>query len=317
MAEKGIPTVDLSKFTDGGKDDRIKFIKDLGSAFHEVGFVAVVNHGVPKALVDGFYDYSKAFFALPIDVKQKYEIKDGAGQRGYTSFGKEHAKQSEVADLKEFFQIGQKVEKEHPRFKDYPSNPKVEEVAEFTLTGRKLYRAFEKAGAQLLRAIAIHLDLDRNYFAQYIQDGNSILRSIHYPPITQEPETAIRAEQHEDINLITLLVGASAGGLELLTKQGDWKPIVPEADEIVVNVGDMLQRLTNNYLKSTTHRVVNPPREEWHKPRLSIPFFLHPVSEMDLTCLPKCVTEERPSAYAPITAGAYLDERLREIGLKK
>ena len=170
----------------------------------------------------------------------------------------------------------------------------------------------------MLRAIAIHLDLDENYFADPIHNGNSILRAIHYPPITQEPASAIRAEQHEDINLITLLVGASAGGLQVLNKNGEWLDIVPEENEIVINVGDMLQRLTNDYLKSTTHRVVNPPREEWNKPRLSIPFFLHPKSDMDLTCLPECVdTVNNPLKYDPITAGAYLDERLREIGLKK
>jgi len=160
-----------------------------------------------------------------------------------------------------------------------------------------------------------------HYFSVYqkhkIQDGNSILRAIHYPPIREEPKSAIRAEQHEDINLITLLVGASAGGLQLLNMEGEWLPIMPEDGEIVINVGDMLQRLTNNYLKSTTHRVVNPPKEEWHKPRLSIPFFLHPKSDMDLTCLADCVTETTPAAYDPITAGDYLDERLREIGLKK
>jgi isopenicillin N synthase-like dioxygenase len=169
----------------------------------------------------------------------------------------------------------------------------------------------------LLEAIATHLNLGKDYFREKIADGNSILRSIHYPPITQEPASAIRAEQHEDINLITLLVGASAGGLELLNSEGNWMPIMPEADEFVINVGDMLQRLTNNYLKSTTHRVVNPPREDWHLPRLSIPFFLHPKGEMDLTCLDSCVTAENPLHYEPITAGEYLDERLREIGLKK
>ena len=155
------------------------------------------------------------------------------------------------------------------------------------------------------------------YFDPKITYGNSILRSIFYPPITREPASAIRAEQHEDINLITLLVGASAGGLELLNKENQWMAVVPEEDEIVINVGDMLQRLTNNYLKSTTHRVVNPPREDWHLPRLSIPFFLHPVSDMDLSCLPSCVTADNPLHYEPITAGEYLDERLREIGLKK
>lgn len=317
MHEKGIPTVDLSKFVQGSPEDRKKFVHDLGKAFHEVGFVAVVNHGIPKQLVDGFYNASKAFFALPDAVKAQYEVPGLAGQRGFTSFGKEHAKQSKVADLKEFFQIGQEVPAGHPLKAEYPENVSVSETPEFTQLGRELYQAFEKAGGQLLEAIAIHLDLEPDYFSRYIAQGNSILRSIYYPPITTEPASAIRAEQHEDINLITLLVGASAGGLELLNSENKWVPIMPEADEIVINVGDMLQRLTNDYLKSTTHRVVNPPREEWHLPRLSIPFFLHPVSSMRLDCLPACVTADNPLHYEPISAGEYLDERLREIGLKK
>lgn len=317
MKEKGIPTVDLSAFTQGTPAQREAFVRDLGKAFHEVGFVAVVNHGIPKTLVDGFYAASRAFFALPETVKRQYEVTGLAGQRGYTSFGKEHAKQSQVADLKEFFQIGQVVPADHPLKAEYPDNVSVTETPNFTQLGRELYQAFEKAGGELLEAIAIFLKLDPGYFDTYITHGNSILRSIFYPPITQEPASAIRAEQHEDINLITLLVGASAGGLQLLNSKNEWVAIMPEADEIVINVGDMLQRLTNNYLKSTTHRVVNPPREEWHLPRLSIPFFLHPVSSMRLDCLPDCVTPDNPLHYAPTTAGDYLDERLREIGLKK
>lgn len=317
MKEKGIPTVDLSQFASGSTSEKESFVRGLGKAFHEVGFVAVVNHGVPKALIDQFYAASKAFFALPEAVKKQYEVPGLAGQRGYTSFGKEHAKQSQVADLKEFFQIGQEVPADHPLKAQYPDNVQVKEVEAFTRLGRELYQAFEKAGALLLEAIAAHLGLDKDYFNRQIHHGNSILRSIHYPPITQEPASAIRAEQHEDINLITLLVGASAGGLELLDSDDRWVPIMPEADEIVINVGDMLQRLTNNYLKSTTHRVVNPPRSEWHLPRLSIPFFLHPVSNMPLDCLSSCITADNPLHYEPITAGAYLDERLREIGLKK
>jgi len=317
MTAKGIPTVDLSQFTQGDANQREEFVRQLGAAFHEVGFVAVVNHGIPKALVDGFYASSKAFFALPETVKRQYEVAGLAGQRGYTSFGKEHAKQSNVADLKEFFQIGQEVLSNHPLKAQYPDNVQVTETPEMPKLGTELYRAFEKAGGQLLEAIAIHLNLPTDYFQKQITAGNSILRSIHYPPIREEPASAIRAEQHEDINLITLLVGASAGGLQLLTAENKWASIMPEADEIVINVGDMLQRLTNNYLKSTTHRVVNPPREEWHLPRLSIPFFLHPVSTMDLTCLDSCVTKDNPVHYEPITAGDYLDERLREIGLKK
>lgn len=317
MREKGIPTVDLSTFVHGSAAEREAFVQALGKAFHEVGFVAVVNHGIPKSLVDGFYAASKAFFALPEAIKKKYEISGLAGQRGYTSFGKEHAKQSKVADLKEFFQIGQEVAAGHPLKAEYPDNVSVAETPEFTQLGRELYQAFEKAGAQLLEAIAIYLKLPPGYFTPHITNGNSILRAIHYPPITEEPASAIRAEQHEDINLITLLVGASAGGLQLLNSHNQWVPILPEADEIVINVGDMLQRLTNNYLKSTTHRVVNPPREEWRLPRLSIPFFLHPVSSMSLACLPSCVTADHPLHYPPTTAGEYLDERLREIGLKK
>ena len=317
MSKRTIPVVDLQQFTAGTPAQRAAFVAQLGGAFHEIGFVGVTNHGIPKELIDGFYTASKAFFALPTAIKKKYEVPDLAGQRGYTSFGKEHAKQSQVADLKEFYQIGQEVADNDPVKEKYPDNVHVAEIPEFVTLGIQLYRAFEQAGAELLRAIAIHLDIGENYFDEKIHNGNSILRAIHYPPITVEPASAIRAESHEDINLITLLVGASAGGLQLLNMEGQWLPIVPEDDEIVINVGDMLQRLTNNYLKSTTHRVVNPPREEWHLPRLSIPFFLHPRSEMDLSCLEDCITEDRPLAYAPITAGEYLDERLREIGLKK
>jgi len=318
MAKKrAIPLVDLAQFTKGDETSRKAFIKKLAKAFHEIGFVGVINHGIPKTLVDKFYDESKGFFALPTEKKVKYEIKGLAGQRGYTSFGKEHAKQSKVADLKEFFQIGQEVEGKDPIRKEYPKNVYVREKPQFLATGVKLYKAFEKSGAQLLKAISIHLGLGDRYFEAKIKNGNSILRSIYYPPITSEPKSAIRAEQHEDINLITLLVGASAGGLQVLNLKQEWLDVIPEQNEIVINVGDMLQRLTNNYLKSTTHRVVNPPKADWHKPRLSIPFFLHPRSEMDLTCLSSTVTSTNPLQYPPITAGNYLAERLREIGLKK
>lgn len=317
MRKRNIPVVDLSKYVDGSAEERKAFVDELGKAFHEIGFVGVVNHGISADLVDKFYSESKGFFALPRDVKGQYELKGAAGQRGFTSFGKEHAKQSEVADLKEFFQIGQEEEPNAGFASQTMDNVHIDETPEFTATGVTLYKAFETSGGHLLRAIAEHLNLDTDYFDHFTKGGNSILRSIHYPPITIEPDSAIRAEQHEDINLITLLVGASAGGLQLLTMEDEWVDVVPEENEIVINVGDMLQRLTNNYLKSTTHRVVNPPREEWHKPRLSIPFFLHPVSEMDLTCLDSCITDDNPKAYTDMTAGAYLDERLREIGLKK
>lgn len=317
MADRAIPLVDLNKYLLGDEKSKQEFVNELGKAFHEVGFVGVINHGINPNLVDSFYKASKQFFSFPLEIKHKYEIKGLAGQRGYTSFGKEHAKQSNVGDLKEFFQIGQTVSDNDPIKKEYPDNVVVAELSEFSQIGNALFRSFEKSGSALLEAIAQHLGLAADYFKNKIHNGNSILRAIHYPPIIEEPQSAIRSEQHEDINLITLLVGASSGGLQVLSKNGHWKEVVPEADEIVVNVGDMLQRLTNNYLISTTHRVVNPPKEQWHVPRLSIPFFLHPRSDMDLSCLPSCVTDGNKLNYEPITAGEYLDERLREIGLKK
>ncbi|MBL7830944.1 MAG: isopenicillin N synthase family oxygenase [Saprospiraceae bacterium] len=315
MANRAIPLVDLALYTSGDADQKKEFAQQLGNAFTEIGFVGVINHGISKSLIDKFYTESKAFFALPEAIKRKYEIPGLAGQRGYTSFGKEHAKQSQHADLKEFFQIGQEPEGQVDDV--YPENVFITEQPDFTTTGVQLYKSFEHTGGFLLRAIADFLGLDNHYFDNQIKNGNSILRAIHYPPITQEPASAIRAEQHEDINLITLLVGASAGGLQVLDMNNDWVSVKPGHDEIVVNVGDMLQRLTNNKLKSTTHRVVNPPKEEWHLPRLSIPFFLHPVSKMELNCLENCISDENPLHYEPITAGEYLDERLREIGLKK
>lgn len=317
MSKRAIPLVDLNQYVQGDDHQKAEFVSALGQAFHEVGFVGVINHGISQDLVDEFYSLSNAFFAMPEEVKRKYEVAGLAGQRGYTSFGKEHAKQSNVGDLKEFYQIGQEVTDGDPIKSEYPDNVHVIESSEFVDKGIALYKAFEISGNHLLNAIAEYLDLGKEYFAAKTHNGNSILRAIFYPPITAEPKSAIRAEQHEDINLITLLVGASAGGLQVLDLQGNWLDVVPQEGEIVVNVGDMLQRLTNNYLISTTHRVVNPPREMWHTPRLSIPFFLHPRSDMDLTCLDSCITADNPLSYAPITAGEYLDERLREIGLKK
>ncbi len=312
-ANRTIPLVNLSDFDHGDEATRQAFIKQLGTAFHDIGFVGVTGHGIPKSLIDDFFVAAKKFFALSEDVKRKQEVPGAAGQRGYTAFGKEKAKQSKVADLKEFFQIGQETDE----MTADERNPRVAEVPEFMDLGMQLYRQFEQKGNSLLRAIALGLGLPEGYFGTYTKDGVSILRAIHYPPISSEPASAIRAEQHEDINLITLLVGASAGGLQLQNAAGEWQEIVPENDEIVINVGDMLQRLTNNHLKSTTHRVVNPPRSEWHKPRLSIPFFLHPRPEMSLNVLDSCVTETNPQHYPPTTAGEYLDERLRQIGLKK
>ncbi len=312
-----IPVVDLGEFLSGDPEKKKAFVNQLGKAYEEVGFVAVKNHGIPDELIADLYKYVQQFFSLPSDEKRKYEVPGLAGQRGYTSFGKEHAKGSDAPDLKEFFQFGQTVEDNDPIKSQYPDNVTVKEVTPFTPTFRAAYKAFEKSGLALMQAIAIYLGLDEHYFDSYVHNGNSILRSIHYPPILHEPKSAIRAEQHEDINLITLLVGASADGLQILTKQNEWVGVTSLPEQIVVNVGDMLQRLTNDKLKSTTHRVVNPPRQMWHTSRFSIPFFLHPKSEMSLASLESCVDESHPKLYEDITAGGYLDERLREIGLKK
>lgn len=312
-----IPVVNLADFLSGDPQLKQAFVNQLGKAYEEVGFVAVKNHGIPDELIADLYKNVQQFFGLPNETKRQYEIAGLAGQRGYTSFGKEHAKGSEAPDLKEFFQFGQVVEDNDPVKSEYPDNVQVNDVQDFNTTFTKAYRAFEKSGRALLQAIALYLGLDEHYFDEHVHNGNSILRAIHYPPITQEPKSAIRAEQHEDINLITLLVGASADGLQILTKQNEWVPVTSLPEQIVVNVGDMLQRLTNNKLKSTTHRVVNPPPEMWNTSRYSIPFFLHPKSEMSLACLDSCIDASHPKAFPDATAGEYLDERLREIGLKK
>jgi isopenicillin N synthase-like dioxygenase len=312
-----IPVVDLADFLSGDPKKKSAFVQSIGKAYEEVGFVSVKNHGIPDTLISDLYKYVQQFFSLPLELKKKYERSELAGQRGYTSFGKEHAKGSDAPDLKEFFQFGQTVDDNDPIKSEYPANVVVAEVSSFTPVFFKAYRAFEKSGRALLQAIALYLGLQENYFDSQIHNGNSILRAIHYPPITQEPKSAIRAEQHEDINLITLLVGASADGLQILTKQNEWVGVTSLPEQIVVNVGDMLQRLTNNKLKSTTHRVVNPPREKWHTSRFSIPFFLHPKSSMSLACLDDCIDQNHPKEYPDATAGEYLDERLKEIGLKK
>lgn len=312
-----IPVVDLNQFINGNESEKQAFVQQLGKAYEEVGFVAVKNHGIPDKLIAELYEYVQQFFSLPLEKKLDYEIPGLAGQRGYTSFGREHAKGSEAPDLKEFFQYGQTIEDGAVISEHYPPNVQVNEIKEFNPTLQSAYRNFEKSGGHLLSAIALYLGLPQDFFKEHIHNGNSILRCIHYPPITTEPKSAIRAEQHEDINLITLLVGASADGLQILTKQGEWVNVTSLPEQIVVNVGDMLQRLTNNKLRSTTHRVVNPARELWHTSRFSIPFFLHPQSEMSLACLDSCIDAEHPKAYPDTTAGEYLDERLREIGLKK
>ena len=317
MDFKNIPSVDLSDFTEGNKETKAAFVKELGKAYEEIGFVAVKNHGLSDALCAELYAQVKGFFTLSKEEKEAYEIEGLAGQRGYVSFGKEHAKNKNEGDLKEFWHFGQTVEDNDPIKEEYPDNVQVNELPKFNAVGREVYQKLEATGREMLRAIALHLNLDENYFDAKIHNGNSILRPIHYPPITHEPKDAVRAAEHEDINLITLLMGASADGLQVLNKSGEWISVTALPDQIVVNVGDMLQRLTNNKLKSTTHRVVNPPREKWGTSRYSIPFFLHPRSEVSLNCLPSCISESNPKNFSDITAGEYLEQRIIELGLKK
>ena len=319
MALVNIPRLDLLQYTQGTAEERKQFVQDIGKAFNETGFVTIANHGLSPALIDELYSVVKAFFDLPDAVKRKYEYPELAGQRGYTSKGKEKAKDANTPDLKEFWQRGQTIVGEDYSKEDFPDNIVVEELPRFNEVTAEVYKKLENAGRDLLQAIASYLSLEENYFEQYVINGNSILRAIHYFPI-ENPETiapdAVRAGAHEDINLITLLIGASADGLEVLTKDGEWFPIKAKGEDIVVNVGDMLQRLTNNKLKSTTHRVVNPPIELMKTSRYSVPFFLHPKASMNLACLGSCISESYPKAYEDYTAGQYLDERLREIGLK-
>jgi isopenicillin N synthase-like dioxygenase len=263
------------------------------------------------------YEEVKNFFNLPLEVKQKYEIPGIGGQRGYVSFGKESAKGKKEGDLKEFWHFGQYVEDNPVRAKEYPENVMVEELPKFNEVGKTTYRMLEKTAKYVLRSLALHLGLEETYFDQFIKNGNSILRPIHYPPITSEPKGAVRAAAHGDINLITLLMGAQGRGLQVQNHKGEWIDAIAEPDELMINVGDMLSRHSNNKLKSTIHRVVNPPKELWGSSRYSIPFFMHPISEMKLNVLDNCVDERNPKQFDDITAGEFLEERLRELGLKK
>lgn len=310
-----VPSLDLADFTSGDSERKEKFVADLGSAFTNIGFVAIKNHGLSDTLRINLYDAVQRFFTLPDEQKKKYEHPELFGQRGYIGKGKETAKGFKVADLKEFYHIGQPEP-----MGNMPSNVFPEELPEFKEYTLEVYRTFENAGKMLLRAIALYLELPEDYFEEKVKNGDSLLRALHYFPILNPElvkEGAVRAAPHGDINLITLLMGASAEGLEVLRRDGKWIAITALPDQIVVNVGDMLDRLTNHKLKSTIHQVVNPPREKMGTSRYSIPFFMHPRADMNLTCLESCVTSEHPKMYVDMTAGVFLDERLRELGLKK
>lgn len=312
-----IPSLDLNDFIKGDENTRNSFVEQLGAAYENIGFVAIKNHGLSDDLTAKLYAAVQEFFQLPDENKKEYENSEIMGQRGYISKGKEKAKGRNTGDLKEFFHVGQPTQRMHP---DYPENIWPIEVPNLEKYASEAYDTLQNAGIQMLRAIALHLGLEENYFDDKVMTGNSILRPIHYFPIenTEEiPSDAVRAAEHGDINLITLLMGASADGLQVLRRDGEWIPITALPDQIIVNVGDMLERHTNNKLKSTIHRVVNPPKEKMGTSRYSIPFFMHPISKMDLSCLENCIDRDNPKNFEDTTAGEFLHERLKEIGLAK
>lgn len=314
---QSIPSVDMRDFLSDDPIRKQKFVNEIGTAFEKIGFVALKGHFLSSELTDELYKEVRHFFSLPVETKKKYEIPNIGGQRGYVSFGKETAKGKSIADLKEFWHFGQYLEDDNTLAAQYPANVIVKELPEFNKIGKQTYKKLEKTGIYVLRALALYLGLNENYFDNYVKNGNSILRPIHYPPITEEPKDAVRAAAHGDINLITLLMGAQGKGLQVQKNNGEWIDAIATADELIINVGDMLSRHTNNKLKSTIHQVVNPPRELWKTSRYSIPFFMHPISEMPLNCLENCISTNHPKKFEDITAGAFLNERLIELGLKK
>ena len=312
-----IPSLDLRDFLSEDANRKEEFVQSIGKAFQEIGFCAVKGHLLSDDLVERLYKQIKLFFDLPYEVKAKYEFPQYSGQRGYVSFGKESAKGSKHGDLKEYWHFGQYIEEEEKEKYNYFPNIHVDELSEFNEVGREVYSTLEETAKHILRALALYLNIEEDYFDQYIKNGNSILRPIHYPPILEDPKEAVRASAHGDINLITLLMGAHGKGLQVQHSNGEWVDAVASEDELMINIGDMLSRHTNNLLKSTVHRVVNPDRELLKKSRYSIPFFMHPISEMKLNVLESCISDESPKSFDDITAGDFLNERLVELGLLK
>lgn len=307
-----IPILDLTRFT-GQRD---AFTDEVGRGYREFGFVGFVNHGVDDAIIREACRVFKALFDQPEEVKLRYHVPAGGGARGYTGFGVEQAKDYAVPDLKEFWHVGRELDGSNPAPDILLPNLWPEEVADFRESALALYESLDGLGRRILSAIAVDLQLDADWFDDKVNYGNSILRPIHYPPIENAREGAVRAARHEDINLITLLIGSEQDGLEILTRDNRWIPVTTIPGTIVVNIGDMLQRLTNHVLPSTTHRVVNPPGEAARRSRYSVPFFLHPNPDFEIRTLPGCISENNPDRYPePISSHTFLKQRLREIKL--
>ena len=307
-----VPVLSLHDFN----VDSDGFVRDLGKAWREFGFVGIRDHGIDADLIDRVYRAARAFFSLPEPCKQQYHRPGTGGARGYTGFGIEQARDHDVPDLKEFWHVGREMGSDNPNPGILKPNLWPAEVESFQSTVLELYRSLDQLGREILMAAALDIGLERDWFENSVDHGNSILRLIHYPPLDQPRPGAVRAARHEDINLITLLLGSDEQGLEILTRDGRWIPVGTDRETVVVNVGDMLQRLTNHVYPSTTHRVVNPPGEAANRSRYSIPFFLHPNPDFLIKTLPECTGPDHPDRYPePITANDYLLERLREIGL--
>ncbi len=317
MSTQTIPLASLKDFESTDPSKRQRFVQTIGDALVDIGFFALSDHGVDGDLITKAYGAAEDFFDLPETTKKAYEDLSLKGQRGYTSFGREHAKDATAPDLKEFWHVGQEFPAEHPYAKLYPGNLWPDEVPAFRAAFGQLFGQLERCAMQLLEACAIYIGEPENRFTQMAMGGNTILRVIHYPPVAPDAHPAsIRAAAHEDINLITLLCEATSSGLELKDRSGAWRPIHALKGQIIVDAGDMLQNVTNGFFKSTTHRVVNPDNSR--ERRFSMPFFVHPRSEVSLAPLASCLGRTGGKInFRSITAGEYLDERLKEIGLKK
>lgn len=304
-----VPILDLGRF----EADRPSLVTEAGDAYREFGFCGFVNHGLPNDITAEAYDVFKRFFALPNDVKMRYRSVAG-GQRGYTPLGLEQAKNQSVPDLKEFWHVGREMGAGNPWPEILQPNRWPREIPEFKTKAYSLYESLDQLGKRILRLIALAIGLDENWFDGRVAQGNSILRAIHYPPIRNKNTPAVRAAEHEDINLITLLIGSDEEGLQIQSRKGNWIPVTSIPGAIIVNIGDMMKRLTNDMLRSTPHRVINPPGPKSDQPRYSIPFFVHPNPEFLIETLPQCISNERPNRYPePITANDFLEQRLREI----
>lgn len=309
-----VPELSLNAYTHGASSEKAKFVEDLFSGLKEYGFIILKDHPIDLSLLRKAYALSEQLFSLPVETKDSYIGPDGGGQRGYTPFGREHAKSCQYPDLKEFWHVGRDLPPTHRLKKYFPENVWPKELVEFENVFKSMFRALDDTGRIMLQALTGPLVVDKDYFSHMTDVGSSILRLLHYPPIAEGADrNCVRAAAHEDINLITLLVSASSSGLELLTREGEWLPVDASPDTIIVDSGDMLARITNEIIPATTHRVVNPKGP--NVSRYSMPFFIHPNPDALLSCIPSCKGDA--AKYGDILANDFLFERLREIGLTK